>query len=102
MQRTRRWLFACFFCFGGIGFAQITTGTISGTVKDSSGAMIPGAAVTVTNVDTGTTRKLTTDAGGRYSAPQLGLGHYEVGAEAAGFQTAKRSGIELTVGREAA
>src|SRR4029077_3138377 len=86
---------------GGLACAQVTTGTISGVVQDASGAAIPGAMVTIKNVDTGTTRTLTTDAGGRYEAPNLPLGNYEVTGQQSGFQTEVRSGITLTVGREA-
>jgi hypothetical protein len=81
--------------------AQVSTGTISGVVQDASGAAIPGAMVVVRNVDTGTTRNLTTDAGGRYEAPNMPLGNYEITAQQSGFQTEVRSGINLTVGREA-
>src|SRR5215831_8768923 len=80
--------------------AQVTTGTISGVVQDSSGGAILGAVVTVKHVDTGTVRTVTTDLGGRYSAPDLPLGSYEVQAQQSGFQTEVRSGITLTVGRE--
>jgi hypothetical protein len=80
--------------------AQVNTGTISGVVQDSSGAVIAGATVTVKNVDTGTVRTLTSDAGGRYIAPVLPVGNYEVRGEQSGFQTEIRSGITLTVGRE--
>ncbi|MBI4459814.1 MAG: TonB-dependent receptor [Acidobacteria bacterium] len=89
------------FLAGQVAAAQVTTGTILGTVRDASGAVIPGATVSVRNVDTGITRTVTTDAAGRYRAPQLGLGNYELAAESAGFQTSVRSGITLTVGREA-
>src|ERR1700680_4434904 len=81
--------------------AQVTTGTISGIVQDPSGAAIAGAEVTIKNVDTGTTRTLTSDPSGRYTAPDLPLGNYEVQAQHSGFQTEIRSGITLTVGREA-
>ncbi len=81
--------------------AQVTTGTISGTVKDTSGAVLPGAKVTILNVDTGISRTLLTDSGGRYSAPSLGLGNYRMTVGQEGFQTEVRSGITLTVGREA-
>lgn len=81
--------------------AQLTTGTISGVVKDSSGAVVPEAAVTVKNLDTGIVRTVTCDAAGRYHASNLGLGNYEVQAEVAGFQKEVRSGINITVGREA-
>ena len=103
MQRLNRLagVFVCGFFFSGIVLAQITTGTILGTVRDSTGAVIPGATIRLKNAETGTTRTATTDASGRYTAPQLGLGNYEVTAEAAGFQTMVRSGIEMTLGREA-
>ena len=81
--------------------AQVTTASILGVVSDSSGAVIPGVTVTIRNVETGITRSVTTDAAGRYRALQLGLGNYEVTAEVAGFQTSVRTGITLTVGREA-
>lgn len=82
--------------------AQVTTGTISGTVKDATGAVVPGAAVTIKDTDTGLTRTLTADSEGRYKATNLNLGNYEVQASTSGFQTEIRKGIELTVGREAA
>ena len=87
--------------FGGLVSAQVSTGTISGVVQDQSGAVIAGAMVTVRNVDTGAVRTLTSDAGGRYIAPELPLGSYEVQGQQSGFQTEVRTGITLTVGREA-
>src|SRR6266699_4622462 len=80
---------------------QVTTGTISGTVADSSGAVLPGVNVTIQNEDTGIGRTVQSDAAGRYGAQQLGLGRYKVTANKEGFQTEVRSGIVLTVGREA-
>ena len=82
--------------------AQVNTGTISGVVRDATGAVVPGAAVAVNNRDTGISRSVVTDAQGRYHAPNLSLGNYEVQAQMAGFQTEVRSGILLNVGREAA
>src|SRR6516225_4986275 len=84
-----------------LAFAQVTTGTISGIVQDASGSAIAGASVTVKNLDTGTNRTVTTDSGGRYNAPDLPLGNYELQAQQPGFQTQARLGINLTVGREA-
>lgn len=89
------------FLSGSIASAQTVTGTISGTVKDSSGAGIAGAKVEVLNQDTGTARSLVTDVAGRYSAVLLPLGNYRVTSTHEGFQTEARTGIELTVGREA-
>jgi carboxypeptidase family protein/TonB-dependent receptor-like protein len=81
--------------------AQITTGTISGAVKDATGAVLPGATVTVVNEETGSSRTLQSDAAGRYIAPSLNPAHYQVTATAAGFQKLVRNGIELTVGQQA-
>src|SRR6266571_2752664 len=81
-------------------FSQLSTGTISGVVQDTSGAVIAGAMVTVRNVDTGAARTLTSDEGGRYVVPVLPVGNYEVRGQQAGFKTEIRSGITLTVGRE--
>src|SRR5262245_44989203 len=81
--------------------AQVTTGTINGTVKDPSGAALPGVSIKITNTDTGFMRSLISDEVGRYSAPQLPLGGYEISAELMGFQTAVRRGVTLTIGREA-
>jgi hypothetical protein len=89
------------FLGGQLAFAQVTTGTISGIVQDASGAAIVGAAITIRNLDTGTVRTVMTDTGGRYNAPDLPLGNYEVEARQTGFQTEARLGINLTVGREA-
>src|SRR5438093_2987488 len=81
--------------------AQTASGTISGSVRDETGAVLPGATVLVTNADTSQTRTLVTDASGRYSAPDLAPGPYEVKASLSGFAPIVRSGIRLTVGRDA-
>ncbi len=81
--------------------AQETTATISGAVKDGSGAVIPEAAVRVRNVATGVARSVQTDNQGRYSVTQLLPGNYELETSMAGFQNYLRTGIELTVGRHA-
>jgi hypothetical protein len=81
--------------------AQLTTGTITGTVTDQSGAAVPGANITVKHVETGTSRTTVSGATGRYEVSNLSIGQYEVSATSAGFQTSVRSGIALTVGRTA-
>ena len=90
------WLFG-----GWPAAAQLTTGTISGVVTDQSGAAAPAAAITLKNVATGIARAAVTDTRGRYEAPNLPVGNYEVSAALAGFQTSIRTGIELNVGRHA-
>ena len=84
-----------------LAVAQVATGSITGVVQDETGGVVPGTTVTVRNTETGISRTLTTDAGGRYSALNLAPGDYEIQAQSVGFQTAIRSGITLTVGSQA-
>jgi outer membrane receptor protein involved in Fe transport len=77
---------------------QTATGTILGTVRDASGAVVPNVAVTVKNVATGTTRSAMTDSDGRYRVPSLEPGDYELRAALSGFRTVVRSGLVVTVG----
>ena len=81
--------------------AQSTSGTIRGTVADESGGILPGVEVTVTNLETGATRLAISDDEGRYQVPELTPGNYEVSAALTGFTTAVRSGIAITVNRQA-
>ena len=71
-------------------YAQQATGSITGTVSDSSGAIVPGASVTITNKSTGGDRSLTTNAEGLFSAPGLEAGQYHVRTEHQGFRTVER------------
>jgi hypothetical protein len=71
-------------------FAQAPTGTISGTMSDESGAVIPNATVTITAKATGFTRTAITNSEGFFGAPALPAGEYEVRAEAQGFRTTLR------------
>lgn len=75
------------------------TGAIVGTVKDQSGAVIPGAEVIVKNVGTGETRRVSTTEAGRYSAPFLVPGNYEVTARATGFTEVITKNLRLEVGQ---
>jgi hypothetical protein len=74
--------------------------TINGIVRDISNAPLTAAAVTITNSDTGASRKIITDSEGRYSASALPSGRYEVAAGLAGFATQIKTGIALVVGEE--
>ena len=73
---------------------------IQGTVMDPSGGVLPGATVQVRNIGTGLARSAVTDSQGRYTATDLPIGDYEVGATLAGFQTAVHKGITLSVGSQ--
>jgi hypothetical protein len=79
--------------------SQITTGVMQGTVMDSSGAVVPGAEVTITNVDTNLTRTMTTDNDGRFVALALQPGNYNVTVKKSGFAAVKYEKAELTVGQ---
>ena len=72
--------------FGSSVFGQEITGTITGTVKDSAGAAVSGATVTITDSEKkGVTRTVTTNESGQFSAPNLGSGFYDVTVEAQNF-----------------
>jgi hypothetical protein len=77
--------------------AQAVTGTILGTVTDSSGALIPGATITLTHAGTGLMRTVVSDAAGEYTAPSLPTGRYTVTAELSGFKTVSLPDVDLGV-----
>src|SRR5438270_13269767 len=77
--------------------AQTTTGSIVGTVSDASSAAVPGATVTVTNVDTNIATKTTTDSTGNYVVTPLPVGNYSVTVEAKGFKKSVSQGITLNM-----
>ena len=79
--------------------AQIVGGSISGTVRDTSGAAVTGATVTVHQIETGATRILATNADGRFYAPSVPVGNYVVSVAHDDFQTDQRSGISLAIGQ---
>src|ERR1700680_4469053 len=80
--------------------AQISGATLSGTVTDQSGGVVPQATISIKNVATGITRSNTTSAAGFYSAPNLLPGIYEVKVEAQGFTSKIQTGVNLTVGEQ--
>lgn len=78
--------------------AQETTGTILGTVTDSSGAVVPGATISITNTDKNAVlRKVTSGKDGSFTAPLLPIGHYSVTVEAQGFRSFTKSNLELNI-----
>src|ERR1700675_401894 len=81
-------------------FAQGNAGRILGSVTDQTGAAVAGATVTVTDLQRGITRTLTTDESGQYFAPNLLPGAYKVRAEAKGFKSIERGNIQLQVGND--
>jgi len=81
-------------------YAQVAGATLSGTVTDQSGGVIPLAAISIRNIGTGITRTTTASAAGFYSVPNLLPGAYEVKASAQGFSNQVQNGITLTVGEQ--
>src|SRR5712692_11027425 len=82
------------------GRAQTFRGTILGTVTDATGGVVPGAMVTVHNVDTGLLRNTETQADGSYRVPELPIGTYDVSVEKTGFQTSVTHGVKVDVAAE--
>lgn len=80
--------------------AQSTTGSISGSVVDDSGAVIPGATVTATNRGTGMVRTTGSGSGGDFTLPYLPSGSYDVMAELSGFRPTRATNVEVTVGTD--
>ncbi|MBV8572834.1 MAG: carboxypeptidase regulatory-like domain-containing protein, partial [Acidobacteriaceae bacterium] len=78
--------------------AQTTGATIVGTVTDPSGAIVAGAAVTITNVDTNQTTHLTSNDVGQFVAPDLQIGHYHVHVQAPGFKAEDQNNVVLNIG----
>jgi hypothetical protein len=83
---------------GVTALGQTTTATLSGSIRDEYGAVIPDAKVNAINAQTGATRTVITGGDGRYSFIYLEPGQYELRAERAGFKTAMESSLVLTVG----
>ena len=78
--------------------AQFETASVLGTVRDSTGAIVPGATVKLVNVDTGVAASKVTDADGSYEFFTVRIGTYEVGAELSGFTPARVTGVKVTIG----
>ena len=85
-----------------VAFAQRGRGTILGSVTDASGAVVPGAVVTITNPATNVATTVTTNSDGNFTVPNLIVGGYTVAVSKDGFKKALRSGITLEVDQRAA
>jgi len=87
----------CMFLCGRAAIAQVDTGALLGTVKDSSGAVIPNAKVTLTNQGTSFVLNTTTREDGTYIFTPLKIGTYTVEAEATGFEKGRNSGVVVNI-----
>jgi len=99
VRRIRTRLLLCLTILGitPLLLAQATTGTITGAVSDLTGAIVPGATVTVRNIDTNISRMAPTGDQGRYSFPALPIGNYEVTVDLTGFGKVVRGPVVLTL-----
>ncbi|HEY7209553.1 MAG TPA: carboxypeptidase-like regulatory domain-containing protein [Bryobacteraceae bacterium] len=82
-------------------WSQVVGASISGVVRDESGASLVGAKVTLINNETGGARTLVTDQAGRYAVASVAIGSYNVAATKPGFQSQVRTGVNLVVGQAA-
>jgi Carboxypeptidase regulatory-like domain len=86
----------------GTAMAQSDRGTIAGSIFDSTGAAVPGAAVTIRGEDTGTIYRTTSTAEGRYRISDIAIGRYDITVEAAGFKTSQQRGVVVEINTVAA
>ncbi|NWG12232.1 MAG: TonB-dependent receptor [Acidobacteria bacterium] len=84
----------------GSAYAQRTTAALFGMVKDSSGAVVPSAAVELTNEETGIVTKTAANEIGEFTLPFIPIGRYTVKVEASGFKTFIQKGLILTAGQQ--
>ena len=98
MSLTKRLVFIN-LVFAAVSLGQdIRTGTLVGLVTDPAGAAVPGARVTVVNLQTRVESHVLTTADGNYDVPYLNIGEYEVSVEASGFKKFIRAGVSLQAG----
>ncbi|HWO35230.1 MAG TPA: TonB-dependent receptor, partial [Candidatus Acidoferrum sp.] len=90
-------ILALLFLGGTSAFGQGTSASLTGQVTDNSGAVVPGATVTVTNTDTSLAQTVTANGGGIYLIAPLPPGHYKLTVESHGFERYLQTGIELSV-----
>src|SRR5262252_2895277 len=83
----------------GMSYGQTIGASVQGTINDTTGAVLPGANVAIKNSATGAILEFVTDEGGRYLAPVVQPGEYEIQVSLAGFQSVTRRGIRLAVGQ---
>src|SRR5262249_26818383 len=82
-------------------YAQVTSATLTGIVKDGTGAILPGVKVSVTNLETNIVREVYTNDTGNYRVPALNPGTYKIESELPGFKKSVLTGIVLQVNQQA-
>ncbi len=99
----QRWVcpLVLFVGLAGSSYGQTVGASVQGTISDATGAVLPGVSVSVKNSGTGATVEFVSDERGRYLAPLLQPGEYEIQVSLPGFQSVSRRGIGLAVGQNA-
>ena len=97
----RRGTFLALAILVNLARAQNPTGSVVGTLRDATGALVPGASVKVRNVDTNAIRQAFSGGGGQFTIPNLNPGHYDLSVEKAGFNILRETGVELQVDQTA-
>jgi hypothetical protein len=85
------------FAIAGVSWAQSTRGSLSGSVSDSSGALVPGAQIVAVGVDTGTRSETVSTSSGDFKFPELAIGRYDVTVTASGFSASTSKGVLITI-----
>lgn len=93
--------FGAFFAMTHLAFAQTPTASVTGIVQDSTGAVVPGAHITIMAVDTGVKRETESNTSGNYAVPLLNPGNYTISVTKDGFRPISRSGVTLFVDQTA-
>ena len=91
-------VFVIILALAASALAQTTTASLSGTVSDSSGGVVPGAKVVATNIDTANARATTSNAAGNYTLPLLPIGRYKIEVSFTGYKKYEQSPVTLEVG----
>jgi hypothetical protein len=100
-MRTQLAFLAVLLCAAMVVRAQLPTAQVTGLITDSSGAAVPGATITITNVNTGVSASTTSNESGNYLFPVLNPGRYTITVQKPGFDQITRTGIELVVSQVA-
>jgi hypothetical protein len=86
------------FVFATSAFAQFDSAQVSGTIQDSTGAILPGVDVTLVNVGTSQQRQAITNDAGLYNFPNVPVGEYRINATLQGFKAVQRTGVQVSAG----
>ena len=97
-MKTFCWCLTCLICVYSV-YAQGDRGTLTGTIADSTGRVVPNAEVTVKNEGTGIAASTVTGESGSYTMPLLNIGKYTIIARVAGFKTYVRESVPVQVGQ---